>query len=73
MKIYQKSDGETTEIKKDTDNIIAAKIEVLAQKAKSHSLRCKMEMDNPFTIEESFEKKDDIKRHIFSLKSGGNC
>ena len=71
MKINQRNDGEIIEIKKDINDVTATKIDVLTEKAKSYSLRCKMEMDDLFSTEKCFEKKDDVKSHVFSYKSEG--
>ena len=68
MKINQINNGQIIEIKRDIGDVTAAKNDVLAQQAKIYSLRCKMEMDDLFSMEKSFEKKDDVKRHIFIYK-----
>lgn len=57
MEINQKSDGEIIETKKNIPNVTAATIYVLAEKAKSYSFTCQMEMENLFSTKRSFEKK----------------
>lgn len=57
MKTNQKSNEEIIEIKKDIDDVTSGKIDVLAEKAKSYSLTCQMEMENLFSTKRSFEKK----------------
>lgn len=58
MKTNQKSNEEIIEIKKDIDDVTSGKIDVLAEKAKSYSLKRKTEIDDLFSMEKSFEKKD---------------
>ena len=53
----QKNDGEIIEIKKDINDVTVAKIDVLEEKAKSYSLRCKMQMDDLFSTKKGIEKK----------------